>query len=102
MRLALRLGRTLEELGRTMSAAEFALWLELYREEPWDDSRDDLRAGIIAATVANYAGKVRKEGVQPATPLDFMPFVADAGDAEPDEIETDEEPDPLQHFSQYK
>jgi hypothetical protein len=90
MKLALRLGRTLEELCRTMSSAEFSLWVALYEESPWDDTRADLHAGIIASTIANYAGKVRKDGT--AKPSDFMPFLP---------REEDEEPDPADHFSQY-
>lgn len=33
--IARSLGRTLEELGRTMSAQEFGLWVEAYRATPW-------------------------------------------------------------------
>jgi len=37
MMLALRLGRTLDELGRTMCSAEFDLWIELYKENRWGE-----------------------------------------------------------------
>lgn len=35
--------------------------------------REDFRAGQVCATVANYAGKMRGEGVSPANPAEFMP-----------------------------
>lgn len=35
--------------------------------------RADFRAGMICATLANYAGKVRSEGADAAVPADFMP-----------------------------
>jgi hypothetical protein len=93
MMLALKLGRTLEELGRTMSYAEFALWQALYDKDHWGELRADERAGIVAATVANYAGKQRASGVEPALPRDFMPH------APPDEDEHEVEPDPVAFFS---
>ncbi len=92
--LALAFGCTLQELGDRMTAREFDLWIAKYRRHPWGEQRADLRAGIIAAAVANYAGKMRKEGTPPAVPTDFMPYV-DKPTAEP---ETDEEPDPMEHF----
>ena len=96
MHLAMRLGRTLDELAHSMTAQEFGLWLALYERDPWDESRADIRAGIVAATVANYAGMMRKQGASPALPRDFMPF-----NQSQDEPEQTEEPDPLAHFSQY-
>lgn len=68
MSLALRMGRTLAELRRSMSVHEFNLWVELYRVDPWGEWRDDLRAGIVASTVANVmttGGKFK--------PSDFVP-----------------------------
>lgn len=98
MRLALRLGRTLNELGQTMSSEEFELWVALYQDEPWDETRADLRAGIIASTISNWAGMMRKEGLPPASPADYMPFLKLG------EVESDgpEEPDPLVYFSQFQ
>jgi hypothetical protein len=92
MMLALRLGRTLGELGQSMSSAEFALWIELHRREPIDESREDLRTGIIASAIANWAGKMLKEGAKALSPLDFMPFL-DRG-----EEEVVVEPDPVGYF----
>lgn len=75
MELALRLGRTFDELGRTMSALEFELWCEYRKQSPWDSSRSDFNAALICATLANYAGMTRKDDAPPASAMDFMPFV---------------------------
>lgn len=89
MTLALRLGRTLEELGRTMTALEWSMWLELYEEHPWDG--DWLHTGIICAMIANYAGKILPEG-EKVYPSEFMPPWK----------KVVEEPDPLVFFAQFK
>lgn len=70
------MGRTLQELGDTMSAEEFAMHLADDRLNPSGPERLDLAAGIVAATMANcHRGKEA-----PAyTPSDFMPY------AKPDE-----------------
>ncbi len=85
------MGRTLGELAETMSSAEFSTWLELYRREPWDDSRMDLGFGIVASTIANFAGRMRSETAPPARPGDFMPFVERSEEREP-------EIDPVAYF----
>lgn len=81
------MGRTLEELGATMSAAEFRVWAALYKVYPWDE-HTDLGFGQVCATIANYAGKVRSDGAEPARASDFMPLP----------VPPDIEPDPLEHF----
>jgi hypothetical protein len=90
MMLALRMGRTLGELGATMSSAEFSLWCELYERDEWGQKQieelADLRNGITCATIANYAGKVRKEGAGEARPSDFMPFLKPPETKEPDPV----------------
>lgn len=70
--LALALGRTVQEIEDGMSARECAEWARFYAQEPFGDLRADLRAGIIASTVASVNGS------KPMRPRDFMPF-ADAG-----------------------
>lgn len=78
-----------------MSSAEFSLWIKLDQEEPWDeDFRHDLRAGIVAAAVANYAGKVLPEGVR-ATPSNFMPFL------EKEDTQVIMNPDPVEFFGKF-
>jgi hypothetical protein len=91
MMLALRLGRTLDELSSSMSSQEFSLWTALYREDQWGEARDDMRAGTIASTIANYAGKMRLQHAEPAQPSDFMPSLVK-------EVE-EQEPDPVAFFS---
>jgi len=93
MRLALALGCTLEELGARMTAEEFGLWLAFYDLDPFGDQRGDLQAGVVAAAIANYAGKVRSNGAGPASPTEFMPFL------ERPEQEPAAEPDPIAFFS---
>ena len=74
-RLALAMGRTIRELRATLSYAEFQEWGLYYQIEPWGEDRADLRAGIIASTIANYAGKVRADKADLALPADFMPYL---------------------------
>ena len=53
-----------------ISSALFAEWLAYSRIEPWGEERADLRAGIVASTIANVnRGKKGKE----FSPADFMP-----------------------------
>lgn len=47
--------------------------MAFYRLDPWDEARADLRAGIIASTIANYSGN-RKKDAPPRKPRDFMPY----------------------------
>jgi len=93
-RLALAMGRTIQELRSTLSYAEFCEWCLYYQIEPWGEDRADLRAGIVASTIANYAGKLRAEGADPALPADFMPYLEraeTAADPSDDRPFTDEE-----------
>lgn len=54
---------------RLCTAREFAQWIAYHGMEPWGEERADLRAGIIAATIAN----VNRGGGKAASPHDFMP-----------------------------
>lgn len=56
---------------REISSAEFTEWIAFYKREPWGEERADLRAGIVASTVAN-AAPFRKGRAY--TPSEFMPF----------------------------
>lgn len=51
--LARTLGKTLEQLSSEMTAQEFGLWQAEYRIRPWGEFRSDIRAGIVASTIAN-------------------------------------------------
>lgn len=93
------MGRTLAELQQDMSSQEFSLWLQFYQDEQWGDAsaerRADLRAGVVAATIGNFAGMTRKKGAEPLQPSDFFPDSLSA--AEPDEPVA--EIDPIAHFT---
>ncbi len=58
---------------RVMSARQLAEWAVFYEQEPWGDFRADLRAGIVASTLANIHRRPRAPAF---TPLDFMPYAA--------------------------
>lgn len=60
-----------EMLGR-MSSAEITEWLAFFQLEPFGGERDDLRAGIVAATVANVNRDPKKQK-RPYEAGDFMP-----------------------------
>lgn len=66
--LALALGKHLHEI-ESLPQEEFARWMRFYSQEPFGLIRDDLRHGIVAATVAAPNMKKGKKAV----PEDFMP-----------------------------
>ena len=69
MRLCALLGvYSRDALKRLLTHRDYLDWLDLYREDPWDGDRADLRAGIAAAAaLAPYT----KKGHQPK-PADFL------------------------------
>lgn len=84
------------ELKATVSHAELVDWAEYYGIEPWGGAPADLRAGIVAATLANCHLRV---GADPLTPLDFMPRVkADLDAAQAPQPDQPEKPiTPAEH-----
>jgi hypothetical protein len=60
------------ELQERMSSLEFAEWMEFGEIEPWGEERADVRAAIVASTVAN-ANRDPKARKKPFTVGDFMP-----------------------------
>ena len=58
--------------------------MDYYAMEPWGEQRADLRAGIVASTMANLW---RSKG-EPSKPSDFMP---EFGDVKPKPRQTPEE-----------
>lgn len=72
----MRLGRTVAELMRTMSAHELNEWLAFDRISPIGDERADLLMGIQTATMVNMQPRDKKN-TKPFRPIDFMPFVED-------------------------
>jgi len=69
-----------EMLGR-ISSHELSEWAAYYREHPFGDERADLRAGVIASTIANVN---RAEGQEPYTPSDFALAFEEPEEAEPE------------------
>jgi hypothetical protein len=55
-------------LMRSMPSDVFAEWLAFFRVSPWGEYRADLRAGIIASTVAT----MNSTGRHTYKPSDFM------------------------------
>ena len=53
-----------------ISSHTLSEWMAYDRLEPWGEERADLRAGIIAATIAN---SMRGKKGKPFKPADFMP-----------------------------
>lgn len=56
MTLALRLGRTVEELLSTLTARELKMWIEYDRISPIGDHRGDVQAALIASSVYQSQG----------------------------------------------
>ncbi|MCH8189083.1 MAG: DUF4035 domain-containing protein [Proteobacteria bacterium] len=58
-------------MSEELSDTELHEWMAFYRLEPFGDERADLRAGIVASTIANVnrgkRGRAKK-------PTDFMPY----------------------------
>jgi len=49
----MELGKTVQELSQTMTAAEETHWQALYREEPFGYTRSDMAAGQIVQMLHN-------------------------------------------------
>lgn len=57
------------ELNLTMSAREFAQWMDYFRSEPFGPVRDNLHAGQITAMLYNAN---RGKGKKPLSAADFL------------------------------
>lgn len=57
------------EAQSRISSAEFAEWIAYDRIDPYGQERADLRAGMIASTIANFSTVKGKQ----FTAADFMP-----------------------------
>ncbi|EKL3980240.1 DUF4035 domain-containing protein [Morganella morganii] len=59
MTLALRMGRTVDELTRTMSAGELVMWMAFDRLSPIGDIRSDIQtAHIVSSLYGAQGGKL--------------------------------------------
>lgn len=61
---------TVNEAKHRITVPEFQRWVEFYAIEPWGEERADLRAGIVAAVIANCH---RGKNTTPYSARDFMP-----------------------------
>ena len=61
---------TVRELLARMDSRELAEWQAYYRLEPFGQERADLRAGIVASTLANIHRDPKRKAFAPE---DFMP-----------------------------
>lgn len=60
----------MDELLQSISSTELTQWIAYYSIEPFGPAREDDRAGVVAATMANcHTGKSRKS----YKPNDFFP-----------------------------
>lgn len=66
-----------DHLLAALTASQVAEWLAFANIEPFGELRADFRAGQIAATVANFAGKTLGEHAEHAVAADFMPALAE-------------------------
>lgn len=67
-----------------MDSREFAEWLAYYSLDPFGEQRGDLRAGIVASTIANA---FRAKGSRLFRAGDFMPkFEADGEERDPEDL----------------
>ncbi|WP_282389800.1 DUF4035 domain-containing protein [Pseudomonas sp. PS01296] len=81
--LALRLGMTLQELRSRMSAEELFLWMAYNQESPLSDTRGDIQASIIAASVFQAQGaKVSAVDLMPKWKDEAAVVVDEAAEAE--------------------
>lgn len=81
---------TVGELLARISSRELSEWAAYYELEPWGEERADLRAGIVASTMANTARDPKKRQ-KPYRANEFMPQFAGA-DRESDGEDEDERP----------
>jgi hypothetical protein len=72
-KLALALGRTVDELYDTVSAEEFDRWAEYHSIDPFGEWRADVRSGLIASVIANVNRDPTKKP-DAYTAQDFMLF----------------------------
>ena len=81
--LALRLGMTLQDLRSRMSAEELFLWMAYNQESPLSDTRGDIQASIIAASVFQAQGaKVSAVDLMPKWKDEAAVVVDEAAKAE--------------------
>lgn len=83
------MGIPIAELQERISSHEFAEYWVHHELEPWGMEREDLRFGIVAATVAN-ANRDPKKKAQPFTPDQFVLKVEPPERDDDDKLDEDE------------
>jgi len=66
------MGCSVRELLLRFDSRELTEWMIFHDMEPWGAEPADLRAGIVASTIANV-NRDHKKRSQPYKPEDFMP-----------------------------
>jgi hypothetical protein len=79
-RLAKELGMSVRRCQQEISSAEFGEWIAFYSIEPFGDRYADLRAGVVASTVANVN---RGKDTPPFSPLSLIPWAQEPKDDTP-------------------
>lgn len=57
-----------------MQPSEFGLWVALWSVDPWDETRADVRSGVVASMIANVHRDTKKHPGM-FSPADFMPYL---------------------------
>lgn len=65
------MGMPVAEAQARISSAEFAEWVAFAQLEPFGSSREDARAGVVAALIANANRDTEKRST-PFEPADFF------------------------------
>jgi hypothetical protein len=63
---------TVRQLLQSLDSQELTEWIAFDRIEAIGEAREDLRAGIVASTIANFGYRQLQK---PAMPSDFMPYL---------------------------
>lgn len=70
------MGMPVVEAQARISSAEFAEWVAFAQLEPFGSSREDTRAGVVAALIAN----VNRDAEKRATPFEPADFFSNLGE----------------------
>jgi hypothetical protein len=81
-RLALALGRSVDELLDSVTYRELTNWAAYYEAEPWGEWRADARTAQITAMLANVNRDPKKQP-KPYSVQDFMMFTPKVEQAAP-------------------
>lgn len=84
--MALVLGKTVGEVQRQISPRELGYWMAYFNIEPFGPLQESLRAGTLAATIANTTPGIK----QRFAPADFFAEL-EVGERKLDDDEEDED-----------